>query len=237
MGKGLIVEFNSKELNALQLREREVRDVGSLMLLTGVSDDAVIDEEELESTLRGWAERNVPWYKEEMTFDKDSLKELLHTTCKLTQLHIKNMSEEQQNLLRSHTSMGTLTEVIAKIKLRKEILFDESEMQEDEPQVQTYPSLTMEGVAIGKAIAYTLGRIPLEQRKEMLLKRLIEIQKDRSILLFSKPGEYDITTAECTRLSDFASRFLFDLISRLETNDAQSYIISLVERLGLLEQK
>jgi len=210
LSKGLIVEFNSSELNALGLRETDARDVASLMLLAGVSDDGVIYESELEASLRHWSEGKLSNYSEDMPFDSGSLKELLHLNCKLSVGKLKNMSEQQKDILLKHTSMGTLTEVFAKVKLRQGILFDESEMSDEEPQVQTYPSLTMEGVIVGKALAYTLGRMPLEQRKELLLQRLTDIQKERSILLFSTPGKYTITTAECVRLSDFASRFIFN---------------------------
>ena len=236
LSKGLKVMFNSSELNALELRDRDARDVASIMLLTGVSDDGAIYEDELEASLRNWAKGNVSTYSDDMPFDSDSLKELLHLNCKLTSSHLKNMSEKQQEILRKYTSMGSMTEVYAKVKIRKEILFDESEMIDEEPQVQTYPSLTMEGVIVGKALAYTLGRMPLEQRKDILLQRLEELQRERSILLFSTPGKYTITTAECVRLSDFASRFIFDIVNRMEMADAQACLLKLVDEVGLLDQ-
>lgn len=237
LSKGLKVEFNSSELNDLEMREADVKNVSTIMLMVGVSDAGELYEPELESTLRAWADRNLKSYDEEMTFDSDSLKELLHASAKVKVQDIKNMSEEQQDILRSYTSMNTMTEVYAKVKAHKEILFDESELVDDEREVQIYPSLTMEGVNIGKAIAYTLGRLPLEQRKEAILNRLLEEQKKRSILLFSKPGDYTITMAECTRLSDFASRFLFDLINRMELAESQAYILELVDKMGLLDQQ
>ncbi len=236
MSRGILVEFNSQELNSLKLRENDARDVASIMLLSGVTDDGVVYENELEAALRNWAENNLNTYRVELPFDSDSLKELLQLNCKLTNRKLKSMSEEHRALLTDFTSMGTITEVYAKIKLRKDVLFDEEDMEDSEPQVQTYPSLTMEGVVVGKALAYTLGRMPLEQRKEILIKRLTELQKDRSILLFSTPGKHTLTTAETVRLSDFAARFMFDLVNRMAVEEAQSCILKLVDNVGLLDQ-
>ncbi len=237
LSKGLRVEFNSSELNVLKLRERDTRDVAAIMLLAGVSDDGVVYEDELESSLRNWANANLATYSEDLTFDSDSIKELLHLNCKLTNRQLKDMSEKQQDILRGYTSMNTMTEVYAKVKIRKEILFDEEDIVDKEPIVQTYPSLTHEGVIVGKAISYTLGRMPLEQRKELLIQRLTDVQKERSILLFSNPGQYTITTAECVRLSDFASQFVFDIINRMESDEAQTCLLSLVTKVGLLDQQ
>lgn len=236
LSKGLVVEFNSIELQALKLREVDARNLASLMLLVGVNDDGAVDAEDLESCLRDWAERKTTTYNPDMGFDLESLKELLHLNCELTIRQLKHMSEEHQLELRKYTTMNTITEVYAKVKLRKEILFDEEELADVEPDVPTYPSLTMEGVIVGKTVAYTLGRIPLEERKDVLVRRLASIQKERSILLFSTPGKYDITPSECIRLSDFSSRFIFDVIHRLAPEDAQQRLLSLIDEVGLLEQ-
>lgn len=233
---GKLLDTRNEEILPLKLRDHEVTLLSTVLILSAVSDDGEIDNDGLLSTLRDWLEQHRGGDYSAAEFSEETLDELLRYSRFVGSNHIRALDDVQTELLFSYTTTRTLAEVLSRVRLRKECLFSEEELEPVEKVVLSYPSLTTEGMAIGKIIAYTLGRMPLADRRKEIVRRLTELQKKESILIFSHPGQHDITPQEVIRLSDFSNQFVVELIGRTEIEATQDFFLALAKQAKLLDQ-
>lgn len=231
---GAIRRFNSPTLNNLGLRERQVLYLSLLLVLGGVDEDGKVVLDNIRSKVASYLEDNCRNYKSESALSDTDLRELLDCSSQVTASDIRSLDADNLETLFPYTTMRSLSEVIGLVRVRKEILFSDPNMTNHEQPVTSYPSLTEEGIMIGKVLAYTYGRMKVDDRRTAIMERLAEIQKDKSILLFAHPGKHEISTAECIRLSDNSARFVSEMHQRLDKREVQEELIGKIDQLGLL---
>lgn len=235
LNMGKLVEFSSDILNTLNLREKEVQFLAAGVLMVGISEHnrSKRDYKRMETFVRAQL-KNSRFYDESKEFTQDDLDELLGQSKYVTRHVIDNFSDKFKKVLQAKTEMKTLSEVVSMVNAKKDTIFEPSELREVEPTLREFPSLTDEGVIVAKVLVYTIGRMPINDRCHELERLLANYQKERSMLMFTKPGSHELTTREVDRLTELAPAFMYDTCQRMETENIQQRLLNIVDELKLL---